>query len=63
METVLVLLLVWPALASQDIQQCSNYFCILKDYDKLELPTVGNGDTVEVTVTPHILEIFDVSQW
>ena len=50
-------------MASQDIQQCSNYFCILKDYDKLELPTVGNGDTVEVTVTPHILEIFDVSQW
>ena len=46
----------------KDKKRCSNHFCIHEDYDKLELPTPDNGTTLEVTVTPHILEIFEVSQ-
>ena len=58
----LVLLISTTTLASQDIRQCSNKFCIQEDYDKLELPSSVPGTTVKVTVTPHILEIFEVSQ-
>ena len=50
------------ALDRKDIKQCSNHFCIHEDYDRLELPMPDNRDTVEVTVTPHILEIFEVSR-
>ena len=49
------------ALDGEDIKRCSNHFCIREDYDKLELPMPDNMSTVEVTVTPHILEIFEVS--
>ena len=49
------------ALDVKDIKRCSNHFCIREDYDKLELPIADNLSTVEVTVTPHILEIFEVS--
>ena len=41
--------------------QCSNQFCIDGDYKKLELPPANNGSVVQVTITPHILEIFEVS--
>ena len=57
-----IALLISSTLASEDIRQCSNKFCILEDYDKLELPSTEAGSTVQVTVTPHILEIFEVSQ-
>ena len=42
-------------------RHCSNQFCIDKNYEKLELPPPNNGSTVQVVITPHILEIFDVS--
>ena len=42
-------------------RHCSNQFCIEKNYEKLELPPPNNGSTVQVVITPHILEIFDVS--
>ena len=42
-------------------RHCSNKFCIDKNYEKLELPPPNNGTTVQVVITPHILEIFDVS--
>ena len=42
-------------------RHCSNQFCIEKNYEKLELPPPNNGTTVHVVITPHILEIFDVS--
>ena len=39
---------------------CSNQFCIEAGYKKLELPP-PNKDLIEVVITPHILEIFEVS--
>ena len=45
---------------SFDGKQCSHQFCINKDYKKLELPPPNNGSIVQVVITPHILEIFEV---
>ena len=42
-------------------RHCSNQFCIEPDYKKLELPPPNNGTSVQVIITPHILEIFEVS--
>ena len=42
-------------------RHCSNQFCIESDYQKLELPPPNNGSSVQVIITPHILEIFEVS--
>ena len=40
---------------------CSHQFCISPDYEKLELPPPSdNSSVVEVVITPHILEIFEV---
>ena len=40
---------------------CSHQFCIDNEYEKLELPPPGNKSrVVEVIITPHILEIFEV---
>ena len=41
-------------------RHCSNQFCIESDYKKLELPPPNNGSSVQVVITPHILEIFEV---
>ena len=41
-------------------RHCSNHFCIHPHYEKLELPPPNNGTTVQVVITPHILEIFEV---
>ena len=38
---------------------CSNQFCIKAGYKKLELPPPNKG-VIEVVITPHILEIFEV---
>ena len=38
---------------------CSNQFCI-EGYNKLELPP-PNNEVIEVIITPHILEIFEIS--
>ena len=43
-------------------KQCSHQFCINKDYKKLELPPPNNGSIVQVVITPHILEIFEVNK-
>ena len=48
---------------TQDGRQCSHQFCINKDYKKLELPPPNNGSVVQVVITPHILEIFEVGRF
>ena len=45
---------------SEEADHCSHQFCINKDYKKLELPPPNNGSVVQVVITPHILEIFEV---
>ena len=42
-------------------RHCSHQFCIDMEYEKLELPPPNNKSrVVEVIITPHILEIFEV---
>ena len=45
---------------SGEAGHCSHQFCINIDYKKLELPPPNNGSVVQVVITPHILEIFEV---
>ena len=45
---------------SEEAGHCSHQFCINTDYKKLELPPPNNGSVVQVVITPHILEIFEV---
>ena len=41
---------------------CSNQFCIQPGYNKLELPP-HDKQVIEVVITPHILEIFEVGTY